>query len=272
MSQALLIAFAFMELCICLRCTRSEMLLVVEDSLNCRFHKQLSSSAAYTQRARASLQRIISGICQLTLQESRALAECQALCQPEMTAGSAAHATSTGDEQGHACAPTCTSAAVPGESVDAWRLLDEMAAAHCSKSGHARVPKEDCLLQRKLLDRDMHAGVLQWLAALGTYVASTYMWLWQHAPRARVAERVCVQWVGASVGEVEALPLLEALLLHSLPHCQVQTLCHVCVSFMCHSLSCALVRGQGIVFRHYYKSIAKGAGKGFRDGAVALFK
>ena len=33
-------------------------------------------------------------------------------------------------------------------------------------------------------------------------------------------------------------------------------------------LSCALVRGRGVVFRHYYKSIAKGAGKDYRDGAV----
>ena len=33
-------------------------------------------------------------------------------------------------------------------------------------------------------------------------------------------------------------------------------------------LSCALVRGRGVVFRHYYKSIAKRAGKDYRDGAV----
>ena len=37
-------------------------------------------------------------------------------------------------------------------------------------------------------------------------------------------------------------------------------------------LSCALVRGRGIVFRHYYKSIAKCAGKDFRDGAVVPFE
>ena len=33
-------------------------------------------------------------------------------------------------------------------------------------------------------------------------------------------------------------------------------------------LSCALVRGSGVVFRHYYKSIAKCAGNDYRDGAV----
>ena len=37
-------------------------------------------------------------------------------------------------------------------------------------------------------------------------------------------------------------------------------------------LSWALVRGRGIVFRHYYKSIAKCAGKDFRDGAVVPFE
>ena len=28
------------------------------------------------------------------------------------------------------------------------------------------------------------------------------------------------------------------------------------------------IRGRGIVFRHYHQSIAKSAGKDFRDGAV----
>ena len=37
-------------------------------------------------------------------------------------------------------------------------------------------------------------------------------------------------------------------------------------------LSCALVRGRGIVFRHYYRSLAKSAGKDFRDGAVVPFE
>ena len=36
-------------------------------------------------------------------------------------------------------------------------------------------------------------------------------------------------------------------------------------------LSCALVRGRGIVFRCYYQSMAKSAGKDFRDGALPLF-
>ena len=31
-------------------------------------------------------------------------------------------------------------------------------------------------------------------------------------------------------------------------------------------LSCALVRGRGIVFLRYYQGIAKSAGKNFRDG------
>ena len=37
-------------------------------------------------------------------------------------------------------------------------------------------------------------------------------------------------------------------------------------------LSCALVRGRGVVFRHYYKSIAKCAGKDYRDGPVVPFE
>jgi hypothetical protein len=32
------------------------------------------------------------------------------------------------------------------------------------------------------------------------------------------------------------------------------------------------VRGRGIVFRHYYRSLAKSAGKDFRDGAVVPFE
>ena len=39
-----------------------------------------------------------------------------------------------------------------------------------------------------------------------------------------------------------------------------------------HFLDRALVRGCGIVFRHYYKSIAQGAGKERRDCAVVPFK
>ena len=37
-------------------------------------------------------------------------------------------------------------------------------------------------------------------------------------------------------------------------------------------LNCALVRGRGVVFRHYYKSIAKYAGNDYRDGAVVPFE
>jgi hypothetical protein len=37
-------------------------------------------------------------------------------------------------------------------------------------------------------------------------------------------------------------------------------------------LSCALVRGHGIDFRHYYRSLAKSPGKDFRDGAVVPFE
>ena len=37
-------------------------------------------------------------------------------------------------------------------------------------------------------------------------------------------------------------------------------------------LSCALLRGRGIVFRHHYKSIAKSDGKDYRDGAVVSFE
>ena len=37
-------------------------------------------------------------------------------------------------------------------------------------------------------------------------------------------------------------------------------------------LSCALIRGRGIVFRYYYQSMAKSAEKDFRDGAVVPFE
>jgi hypothetical protein len=37
-------------------------------------------------------------------------------------------------------------------------------------------------------------------------------------------------------------------------------------------LSCALVRGRGIVFRHYYRSLENSTGKDFRDGAVVPFE
>jgi hypothetical protein len=37
-------------------------------------------------------------------------------------------------------------------------------------------------------------------------------------------------------------------------------------------LSCALVRGRVVIFRHYYRSMAKSAVKVFRDGAVVPFE
>ena len=37
-------------------------------------------------------------------------------------------------------------------------------------------------------------------------------------------------------------------------------------------LSCASVRGRGIVFRYYYLSMAKSAGKDFRDRDVVPFE
>jgi hypothetical protein len=37
-------------------------------------------------------------------------------------------------------------------------------------------------------------------------------------------------------------------------------------------LSCALARDRGIVFCHYYRSLANSAGKDFRDGAVVVFE
>jgi hypothetical protein len=37
-------------------------------------------------------------------------------------------------------------------------------------------------------------------------------------------------------------------------------------------LSCALVRGRGIAFHHFYCSLAKSAGKDFRDGADEPFE
>lgn len=62
---------------------------------------------------------------------------------------------------------------------------------------------------------------LQWLATLGTYAATTLEWLRAHAPDAMHAAVVRVHWVGASIGEVEGLCAVEALLLHALPHCEV---------------------------------------------------
>jgi hypothetical protein len=40
----------------------------------------------------------------------------------------------------------------------------------------------------------------------------------------------------------------------------------------CQFLSCALVHGRGIAFRHYYRTSAKSAGKDFCDGAVVPFE
>jgi hypothetical protein len=37
-------------------------------------------------------------------------------------------------------------------------------------------------------------------------------------------------------------------------------------------LMCALVRGCGVVFRHYYRSMAKCTGRDFRDGAIVPFE
>ena len=37
-------------------------------------------------------------------------------------------------------------------------------------------------------------------------------------------------------------------------------------------LICLLVRGRGFVFRYYYQSVAKSAGKDFRDGAAVPFE
>jgi hypothetical protein len=37
-------------------------------------------------------------------------------------------------------------------------------------------------------------------------------------------------------------------------------------------LSCALVRGRSVVFRHCYRSMAKCAGRDFRDGAIVPFE
>jgi hypothetical protein len=46
----------------------------------------------------------------------------------------------------------------------------------------------------------------------------------------------------------------------------------VCLRISRQYLSCALVRGRSIVLRHYYRSVAKSAGKDFRDGAVVPFE
>lgn len=68
----------------------------------------------------------------------------------------------------------------------------------------------------------MRHGQLQWLGTLGTYAATTLMWLQVHAPAVATAAVVRVHWVGASVGEADGLAAVEALLLHALPHCQVR--------------------------------------------------
>ena len=48
--------------------------------------------------------------------------------------------------------------------------------------------------------------------------------------------------------------------------------CCINVQYINVHLQPALVRGRGVVFRHYYKSIAKCAGKDYRDGAVVPFE
>lgn len=197
---------------------------------NCRLHKQMSTSTSTTflRRSRSCLHEITSQVSQLTLQEPHVLQEAQKQCQLRCghVPGTSTCVTGMASTQQHGHVQNCAhiaSAAMHERNVNTWGLLLSTPAADCSPQQLATVCKDDEV---------MHAGVLQWLGALGTYAATTHMWLWRHAPQARVAKRVCVQWVGASVGEVEAVPLLEALLLHSLPQCQVQScLLLACASY-----------------------------------------
>lgn len=116
-----------------------------------------------------------------------------------------------------------TSTAVHGRHATAWGLLVSRATAPSTQLLETMSNVEKGMLKSGADEEVLHAGVLQWLGTLGTYAATTLMWLWEHAPQAHVAQRVCVQWAGASVGEMESIPLLEAILLHSLPECKVQS-------------------------------------------------
>lgn len=60
------------------------------------------------------------------------------------------------------------------------------------------------------------------LSMAATYSATTLHCLAQHAPWLRQRERLVVHWAGASVGEADALPMVESCLLHFLPHCKVR--------------------------------------------------
>jgi hypothetical protein len=63
---------------------------------------------------------------------------------------------------------------------------------------------------------------------------------------------------------------IKAVLINALSGLLVTVICSPSLSPQ--YLSCALVRGCGIVFRHYYRSHAKSAEKDFRDDAVVPFE
>jgi hypothetical protein len=74
---------------------------------------------------------------------------------------------------------------------------------------------------------------------LGTYAATTADVIHKHVPRLLQKKSLTIHWVGASIGEADSLPTVEAFLLHQLPECMVRFVCldhqnitaNVCLSY-----------------------------------------
>jgi hypothetical protein len=60
------------------------------------------------------------------------------------------------------------------------------------------------------------------VSALATYAATTAHVICSYARPLLQQRRVVVHWAGASIGEVDGLPCVEAFLLHQLPACKVR--------------------------------------------------
>jgi hypothetical protein len=184
----------------------------------------MSVCTAFTQRAKRALNRLISQVSQLTLHASHILLDCQAHCESRCgpNQGIGTGTSTLGDEH---CLQGSHSALTTAQqsAVDAWSpLLLKLAGDVPQQQGSMLQSSATSPLMTQSSDHVLEVGAQQWIGTLGTYAATTCMWLWRHAPQVtHSAQRVCVHWVGASVGEVESIPVLEAILLHSLPECKV---------------------------------------------------
>lgn len=204
----------------------------------------MSASGDYRE-ARTSLRQVTTAVADLTMKNPHMLLDCQSeygllhestlkslSCTAQLQAAPAAY-----EAQEHT------------RLSDPWKLLVSRSAANpateCAMPSRERTCKPKSSTRGDVLP----PHVLQWLGALGTYAATTRMWLWQYAPQARNAARVCVHWVGASICEVESIPLLEGILLHSLPQCQVQSplSAMMCRNAFTPVLTCCLI----VFFRIY---------------------